>query len=931
MQPKRLALLAYLALSSSRSAQSRDRLIAYFWPEAGQDEARSALRQALHHLRQRLGEAAIISGADGRLSLSPSMLLCDAVDLESAAASGDDARVLALYQGEFLDGLYPRDTSPEFEEWMDRTRRHLRTLAAKSAERLANSSRQAGRIDDAISAAARWNEIAPDDEDALRLLLVLSEERGRAGEALSIADRAMRDFESRLGVPPSAETIALVAAIRARRQAEAASGIAFESEAVPGPAVPSVAESLRANTAARESGTAGEAGGALSANATTSAPLPGRDRHLSASWLAVAAVAVVAVFVVVRSRNASAPASGLPPAPSAAVAAASADRLIVTDFSDAGDGLGAVVSAALRVDLAQDSRVRVLTGAQVRNAVRRSLHPDDALIDDSLVRAIAVREGLKAIVAGDVSRVAGTWLLTARLVDVRDGNALASVRETAEDEAGLLPAIERLSRALTSRAYSTLAAQPAPSPLARVTTASLAALREYGEGVRLLDDGERARGLERLQRAVVLDSGFATAWRMLGSTWVGMDEPARAQVALRHAFEHRDRLGFRERYLLEGSYYRNATADYKAAVASYRTLLQVYPQDIAAMNNLALTYVSMRAHVQAESLFKRVIAADSTLVHAYLTLAEQLAMQRRHAEASQVMQEATRRFPGHPVVRLTPIYLAVSAQEWARAESLAIVRLASDVSGLQRVDALQTLARIELLRGRVLRAQSHLAESMTLALSVNSSHRFLSGAVTSAWLALRYRGDGSAARTTLQRALERMPIERVPDADRAVGPLVAVLLASNLNDLAAGVARRALTSGATLSDSAYVQGLMLAAAGNAEQGAALLTRAAAAARDCALCVLPALASARAAAGDLSGAIRAAEDYLSSADIHRFEPDAAELPELLTRLAGWYEQRGQVPLANATWQRLLQLWQDADTTQVSRKADVRRHVATVERR
>lgn len=51
-QPKRLAVLAYLAIATPRGLQRRDALLAMFWPELNVDEGRRALRQALHALRR---------------------------------------------------------------------------------------------------------------------------------------------------------------------------------------------------------------------------------------------------------------------------------------------------------------------------------------------------------------------------------------------------------------------------------------------------------------------------------------------------------------------------------------------------------------------------------------------------------------------------------------------------------------------------------------------------------------------------------------------------------------------------------------------------------------------------------------------------------------------------------------------------------------
>src|SRR2546426_973932 len=59
-QPKRLALLTYLAVSTRW--QRRDSVVALFWPELDTDHARGALRQALRFIRRQLGGGVL----DGR-------------------------------------------------------------------------------------------------------------------------------------------------------------------------------------------------------------------------------------------------------------------------------------------------------------------------------------------------------------------------------------------------------------------------------------------------------------------------------------------------------------------------------------------------------------------------------------------------------------------------------------------------------------------------------------------------------------------------------------------------------------------------------------------------------------------------------------------------------------------------------------------------
>src|SRR5215217_7103766 len=60
-QPKRLALLFYLAVASrTRRFHRRDALLALFWPELDTDHARAALRRSLYFLRRSLGAEVIV-------------------------------------------------------------------------------------------------------------------------------------------------------------------------------------------------------------------------------------------------------------------------------------------------------------------------------------------------------------------------------------------------------------------------------------------------------------------------------------------------------------------------------------------------------------------------------------------------------------------------------------------------------------------------------------------------------------------------------------------------------------------------------------------------------------------------------------------------------------------------------------------------------
>lgn len=203
-QPKRFALLAYLALT--HATQQRDSLLALFWPEFDEDHARLALRQAVHFLRASLGADAISSRSGGELAIGTGTLRCDALEFDRALDDGRMLDALELYRGDLLTGFHADDIAPQLEQWFDRERERLRGRAPRAAWAL---TEEAERGDNGI-AAAHWArqavQFAPDDEAGFRRLVSLLDRLGDRKGALRAYHEFARRLRSEFGVEPAAET-----------------------------------------------------------------------------------------------------------------------------------------------------------------------------------------------------------------------------------------------------------------------------------------------------------------------------------------------------------------------------------------------------------------------------------------------------------------------------------------------------------------------------------------------------------------------------------------------------------------------------------------------------------------------------------------------------------------------------------------------------
>ena len=140
-QPRRLALLAYLAAATPRGPHRRDTLLGLFWPELDQEHARAALRQSLHVLRSALGADTMVSRGDEEIGLDFERIWCDVAVFARAMDGGQLGQALDLYRGNLLEGFFISD-APEFERWLESERAKLAGVAARTARTLAERDRK---------------------------------------------------------------------------------------------------------------------------------------------------------------------------------------------------------------------------------------------------------------------------------------------------------------------------------------------------------------------------------------------------------------------------------------------------------------------------------------------------------------------------------------------------------------------------------------------------------------------------------------------------------------------------------------------------------------------------------------------------------------------------------------------------------------------
>ena len=110
------------------------------------------------------------------------------------------------------------------------------------------------------------------------------------------------------------------------------------------------------------------------------------------------------------------------------------DAVVITDFRavKADSSLAAMLGEAVRTALAESNALSVVSASDVHDALVLMRREPSLPLDVPAASDVALRTGAKAVVDGDVSGVAGGYLVSLRLVTADSGKELATFHAAAD-------------------------------------------------------------------------------------------------------------------------------------------------------------------------------------------------------------------------------------------------------------------------------------------------------------------------------------------------------------------------------------------------------------------------------------------------------------------------------------------------------------------
>jgi DNA-binding SARP family transcriptional activator/tetratricopeptide (TPR) repeat protein len=421
-QRRPLALLALLAVANERGL-SRDKIVAYLWPEAEPEKAAHRLNQLLYALRRDLGSDELFLGSSD-LRLNPTVVTTDLAEFTAALRRRDFGQAVAAYGGPFLDGFYLEGT-PEFERWSEDERADLAKRYGSALETVASAAGERGDLATAVEWRRKLARLDPlDSRAALRLMEVLQATGDPAG-ALQVARVHEALIREEHNAAPDPAITALVDRIR-RTAADQLPGRtsdwASAGSGQPTPAVghlgPPAEDALRGREFVRVS----------------------RSKLAWGPWIVPTVgggLAVLALIALIASSHRK--------------PAFDPKRIAVARFEnrtgDASlDPLGSIAADWMTRGLSETHLVDVVDGSAAMTAGSGSSGSTDRSLEAGSVRELALQTAAGTVVAGSYYEQRDSLYFEAKIVGAADEKVLAALPPIGAPASLPLTAIDALRR-----------------------------------------------------------------------------------------------------------------------------------------------------------------------------------------------------------------------------------------------------------------------------------------------------------------------------------------------------------------------------------------------------------------------------------------------------------------------------------------------------
>ena len=269
------------------------------------------------------------------------------------------------------------------------------------------------------------------------------------------------------------------------------------------------------------------------------------------------------------------------------------DVLLLADFVNRTEDpiFDDTLQLALALKLEESPYLNILPQREVQRALVLTGRQADDRVTPDIAHDICERQGLKALVRGEIASLGSNYVVTLTADECLSGRALAREQVEVSSKEEVLAAVGTATVKIRRELGESLASiDQYNAPIVQATTSSLEALKAFSRGEKQKASGREEEAIPLFKRAVELDPDFAQAYGALGTIYGNLREWETSREYLTRAFELRDQVSQREELYIRAHYHGAVTGDAVREIEAYEAFKHFYPRDSTPYNNLAVTY-----------------------------------------------------------------------------------------------------------------------------------------------------------------------------------------------------------------------------------------------------------------------------------------------------------------------------------------------------
>ncbi len=322
------------------------------------------------------------------------------------------------------------------------------------------------------------------------------------------------------------------------------------------------------------------------------------------------------------------------------------DTIVLSDFDNkTGDPVfDDTLKQGLAVQLEQSPFLALLSERKVNETLMLMGRPAGDRLTPEATREVCERTGSKAMLSGSIAELGSQYVIGLKAVNCNTGDVLAEAQEPAAGKEAVLKALDKAAVSLRSKLgepHSSV--QEYATPLQEVTTPSLEALKAYSLGMRTYYAKGTTAALPFYKRAADLDPNFAMAYVWMARVEFDLHGVEREAEYERKAYNLREKVSERERFVIQGRHYVDVTGELHRAKETFELYQQIYPRDDQPHRSLGIIADDQGNWEKALEEFREALHLQPSVWVNYLNLGATYIVLNRLDEAEAVYKQADER------------------------------------------------------------------------------------------------------------------------------------------------------------------------------------------------------------------------------------------------------------------------------------------------